>query len=51
MILHSTHPDKGVFIAENAMQSAGLSPILFEVSLVLLRWYAVHIDFVSLLTF
>ena len=42
MILHSSHPEQGVFIAENAMQSVGLSPILFEVNLVLLRWYTLE---------
>lgn len=28
-----------MLIAESAMQSAGLSPLLFEVSLLLLAWY------------
>lgn len=28
-----------MLIAESILQSVGLSPLLFEVSLVLLRWY------------
>jgi hypothetical protein len=28
-----------MLIAESALQSVGLSPLLFEVSLVMLRWY------------
>jgi hypothetical protein len=28
-----------MLIAESAMQNVGLSPLLFEVSLVLLAWY------------
>ncbi|KAJ5212353.1 uncharacterized protein N7498_003999 [Penicillium cinerascens] len=36
MILSTSHPNKSMFIAESALQNVGLSPLLFEVSLVLL---------------
>lgn len=39
MILSTSHPNKSMFIAESALQDVGLSPLLFEVSLVLLVWY------------
>lgn len=39
MVLATSHPTKAMLIAEKAMQNVGLSPLLFEVSLVLLRWY------------
>ena len=39
MILSTSHPNKSMFIAESALQNVGLSPLLFEVSLVLLAWY------------
>jgi hypothetical protein len=39
MILSTSHPNKSMLIAESAMQNVGLSPLLFEVSLVLLAWY------------
>jgi hypothetical protein len=31
-----------MLIAESALQSVGLSPLLFEVSLVMLRWYVIY---------
>ncbi|KAJ5748625.1 uncharacterized protein N7511_010321 [Penicillium nucicola] len=37
VILSTSHPDKSMLIAESALQSVGLSPLLFEVSLVMLR--------------
>jgi hypothetical protein len=39
LVLSSSHPQKPMLIAESILQSVGLSPLLFEVSLVLLRWY------------
>jgi hypothetical protein len=39
LVLATSLPDKSVLIAESALQSVGLSPLLFEVSLVMLRWY------------
>lgn len=39
MILSTSKPNESMLIAESAMQNAGLSPLLFEVSLVLLAWY------------
>ena len=39
LVLASSHPEKPMLIAESILQSVGLSPLLFEVSLVLLRWY------------
>jgi hypothetical protein len=39
LVLSSSHPDKPMLIAESILQSVGLSPLLFEVSLILLRWY------------
>lgn len=39
MVLATRHPNKSMLIAESAMQSAGLSPLLFEISLLLLAWY------------
>ncbi|CAG8012098.1 unnamed protein product [Penicillium olsonii] len=37
LILASSHPDKAMVTAASVMQSVGLSPLLFEVSLVMLR--------------
>ncbi|KAJ5163113.1 uncharacterized protein N7500_004943 [Penicillium coprophilum] len=37
LVLASPHPEKPMLIAESILQSVGLSPLLFEVSLVLLR--------------
>ncbi|KAJ5385043.1 hypothetical protein N7517_002954 [Penicillium concentricum] len=37
LVLASSHPEKPMLIAESVLQSVGLSPLLFEVSLVLLR--------------
>ncbi|KAJ6137938.1 hypothetical protein N7471_004424 [Penicillium samsonianum] len=37
LVLASSHPEKPMLIAESILQSVGLSPLLFEVSLVLLR--------------
>ncbi|KAJ5808773.1 hypothetical protein N7474_010042 [Penicillium riverlandense] len=37
MVLASSHPSKPMLIAETSLQSVGLSPLVFEVSLVLLR--------------
>ncbi|OQE30349.1 hypothetical protein PENFLA_c003G03038 [Penicillium flavigenum] len=37
LVLSSSHPEKPMLIAESILQSVGLSPLLFEVSLVLLR--------------
>ncbi|KAJ5236212.1 hypothetical protein N7489_006303 [Penicillium chrysogenum] len=37
LVLSSSHPDKPMLIAESILQSVGLSPLLFEVSLILLR--------------
>ncbi|CAI7670344.1 unnamed protein product [Penicillium manginii] len=37
MIISKSHPNKSMLIAEACLQSVGLSPLLFEVSLVLLR--------------
>ncbi|KAJ5669100.1 hypothetical protein N7462_010170 [Penicillium macrosclerotiorum] len=37
MILSTSYPTSSMLIAESSMQSVGLSPLLFEVSLVLLR--------------
>lgn len=45
MIISKSHPDKSMLIAEACLQSVGLSPLLFEVSLVLLRWYVYHSRF------
>lgn len=39
MVLSSSHPDESMLTAEISLQSVGLSPLMFEVSLVLLRWY------------
>jgi hypothetical protein len=39
LVLASSHPDKPMLIAASSLQSVGLSPLLFEVSLVMLRWY------------
>ena len=39
MILSTSKPNESMLIAESAMQNVGLSPLLFEVSLVLLAWY------------
>lgn len=39
MMLSTSNPNTSMLIAESAMQNAGLSPLLFEVSLVLLAWY------------
>lgn len=39
LVLSSSRPEKPILIAESILQSVGLSPLLFEVSLVLLRWY------------
>jgi hypothetical protein len=39
LVLSTSHPDKPMLVAESALQSVGLSPLLFEVSLVMLRWY------------
>ncbi|KAJ5514591.1 hypothetical protein N7463_004143 [Penicillium fimorum] len=37
LVLASSHPEKPMLIAESVLRSVGLSPLLFEVSLVLLR--------------
>ncbi|KGO77231.1 hypothetical protein PITC_093030 [Penicillium italicum] len=37
LVLASSHPEKPMLIAESILQSVGLSPLFFEVSLVLLR--------------
>ncbi|OQE17562.1 hypothetical protein PENSTE_c020G08174 [Penicillium steckii] len=37
LIVSTKNPDKSMLIAESSMQSVGLSPLLFEVSLILLR--------------
>ncbi|CAI7586940.1 unnamed protein product [Penicillium glandicola] len=37
LVLASSHPEKPMLIAESILQSVGLSPLLFEFSLVLLR--------------
>lgn len=39
LVLANSHQEKPMLIAESILQSVGLSPLLFEVSLVLLRWY------------
>ncbi|KAJ5944620.1 hypothetical protein N7516_004788 [Penicillium verrucosum] len=36
LVLANSHPEKPMLIAESILQSVGLSPLLFEVSLVLL---------------
>lgn len=46
MMLATSHPTKSMLIAESAMQSVGLSPLLFEVSLVLLAWYVIGLQIV-----
>jgi len=43
IILSNSHPNKSVLVAESAMQNVGLSPLLFEVSLALLEWYALSL--------
>ncbi|KAJ5093166.1 hypothetical protein N7456_009027, partial [Penicillium angulare] len=40
MVLSDSHPDESTLTAEISLQSVGLSPLFFEVSLVLLRCYA-----------
>ncbi|PYI14415.1 hypothetical protein BO86DRAFT_370777 [Aspergillus japonicus CBS 114.51] len=37
MVISNRHPNKSMLIAESVLQTIGLSPLLFEVSLVLLR--------------
>ncbi|KAJ5500256.1 hypothetical protein N7453_009307 [Penicillium expansum] len=37
LVLAISHPEKPMLIAESILQSVGLSPLLFEISLVLLR--------------
>ncbi|KAJ5673011.1 hypothetical protein N7507_002138 [Penicillium longicatenatum] len=37
MVLSNSHPDESMLTAEISLQSVGLSPLMFEVSLVLLR--------------
>ncbi|CAG8245082.1 unnamed protein product [Penicillium salamii] len=39
LVLASSHTDQSLVTAASVMQSVGLSPLLFEVSLVMLRWY------------
>lgn len=39
MILSTSTPTESMLTAESSLQSVGLSPLFFEVSLVLLRWY------------
>ncbi|KAJ5234812.1 uncharacterized protein N7469_003980 [Penicillium citrinum] len=40
LIISTKNPNKSMLIAESSMQSVGLSPLLFEVSLILLRGQA-----------
>ncbi|PYH48785.1 uncharacterized protein BP01DRAFT_285614, partial [Aspergillus saccharolyticus JOP 1030-1] len=37
MVISNSHPSRSMLIAESVLRSIGLSPLLFEVSLVLLR--------------
>lgn len=39
MVLATSHPSKSMLVAEYVLESIGLAPLLFEVSLVLLLRY------------
>jgi hypothetical protein len=44
MVIAVSNPSKSVWTAEIVLQSIGLSPLLFEVSLVLLRRYVMVVS-------
>ncbi|KAJ5145496.1 uncharacterized protein N7515_000060 [Penicillium bovifimosum] len=46
LVLATSHPNKSQLIADSALRSVGLSPLLFEVSLVMLRWYDKRVPYI-----